>query len=120
MSQICYLIDENTAHAIGDQLRRRRPDMVVLTVGEDAAPPRGTLDPAILLWLEREYFCLVTRNRSSMPQHLRDHLAAGHHVPGIFTLRQRASVGEIIEDLLLIWEAARPGEYEDRIEHVPL
>jgi hypothetical protein len=29
-------------------------------------------------------------------------------------------VGEIIEDLLLIWSAARPDEYANRIEFVPL
>lgn len=30
MSEIRYLIDENTTRVIGDQLRRRQPDVVVL------------------------------------------------------------------------------------------
>lgn len=120
MSEIRFLVDENTTRAIGDQLRRRQPDIVVLTVGDDLSPLHGTRDQDILLWLENEGYSLVTRNRGSMPRHLQDHLAAGHHVPGIFTLRPKASIGEIIEDLLLIWEAAHPGEYQDRIEHVPL
>lgn len=120
MSEIRYLVDEDTTHAISDQLRRRQPDMVVLTVGDDLAPPRGTLDPGILLWLEREGYCLIARNRRSMPAHLRDHLAADHHMPGIFTLRARASIGQIIDDLLLIWGASHPGEYQDQIVHIPL
>ncbi len=120
MNEIHYLVDENTTHAIGDQLRRRQPDVVVLNVGDDLAPPRGIPDPDILLWLEREGYCLVTHNRRSMPQHLQDHLAAGHHVPGIFTLRPDASIGQVIDDLLLIWGASRPGEYQDQIVHIPL
>ena len=120
MSEICYLVDENTTRALRDQLRRRQPDIVVLTVGDDLAPPRGTPDPGILLWLEREGYCLITRNRHSMPRHLCDHLTGGHHVPGIFTLRPRASIGQIIEDLLLIWGASQLGEYRDQIVYVPL
>jgi len=120
VSELRYLIDENTTHAIGDQLRRREPKIVVLDVGDHLAPPHGTPDPDILLWLEREGYCLVTRNRRSMPQHLQDHLAAGHHVPGTFALRPRAFIGQIIEDLLLIWGASRPNEYRDQIVHIPL
>ena len=37
-----------------------------------------------------------------MPQHLEDHLAAGHHVPGIFIINLKVSVGLIIEHLILI------------------
>lgn len=120
MSEVRYLVDENTPRAIGDSLHRRQPELVVLIVGDDLAPPRGTLDPDILLWLEREGYGLITRNRRSMPRHLRDHLTAGHHVPGIFTLRPRASLGQIIDDLLLIWGASQLGEYTDQIVYLPL
>jgi len=120
VSEIRYLVDENTTRAIGDQLRRRQPDVVVLTIGDDLAPPRGTSDPDILLWLESEGYCLITRNRRSMPQHLREHMATGHHVPGIFTLRPKASIAQVIDDLLLIWGASRPDEHQDQIVHIPL
>lgn len=120
MTEIRYLVDENTTHALCDQLRRRQPDIEVLTIGDDLSPPRGTLDPDILLWLESEGYWLITRNRRSMPQHLRDHLATGHHVPGIFTLKPRASIGQVIDDLILIWGASRPNEYQDQIVHIPL
>ena len=120
MSEVRYLVDENTPRAIADQLRRREPQIIVLCIGDDLAPARGTPDPAILLWLEREEFCLITRNRQSMPRHLRDHLATGHHVPGIFSLRPRARMGRVIEDLLLIWQASRSTEYQDQIVYIPL
>ena len=115
-----YLIDENTTPALADQLRRQQPELNVASVGDDVAPPKGTLDPEILLWIEAHGFTLITRNRKSMPEHLSDHLEIGHHIPGILTLRPKASLGEIIEDLLLIWELSEDDEYQDQIIHIPL
>nr|VFK15708.1 MAG: hypothetical protein BECKLPF1236B_GA0070989_108219 [Candidatus Kentron sp. LPFa] len=75
-----YLIDENTTPALGDQLRRRRPALEAMSVGEKTAPSKGTLDPDILLWIEAHEFTLVTRNRKSMPAHLHQHLETGRHI----------------------------------------
>ena len=119
MRHIRYLVDENTTRALVDQLLRFRPDMDILLVGDETAPPLGTLDPDILLWLEKEHRCLITKNRASMPQHLHNHLAAGGHVPGILTLKPKASLSQIIEDLLLIWEVCEPDEFRDKIEYLP-
>jgi hypothetical protein len=118
--RIRYLLDEDTPHAIRDQLLRRRPDMEILAVGDEGAPPFGTPDAELLGWAEKEGYILVSRNRRTMPKHLHHHLEAGGHVPGIFLLRPRYSVGEVIEDLLLIWEAAEPKEYQDQILYLPL
>ena len=38
MSQIRYLLDEDTPHAIRNQLLRREPDMDIRVVGGDMAP----------------------------------------------------------------------------------
>jgi len=51
---------------------------------------------------------------------LRDHLAAGNHVPGILLIRRRYTWGQVIDDLYLIWDASTPDEYRDRIEYLPL
>jgi hypothetical protein len=115
-----YLIDENTTPALADQLRRRQPELIVACIGNDGAPPKGTLDPDILLWIETNGFTLITRNRKSMPEHLFHHLETGHHIPGILTLRSKASLGEIVEDLLLIWQLSEDDEYQDQIIHIPL
>ena len=93
-----YLMDENVPHAIGDQLLRREPAIEVSSVGDDASPPIGTSDPAILIWIEQHEAYLVSRNRRTMPSHLADHLAAGHHVPGIFLIKRDHSLGEVIDD----------------------
>lgn len=120
MNRLRYLVDEDTPHAIRDQLLRRQPELEVLAVGDALAPAFGTLDPDLLRWIEREGYVLVSRNRRTLARHLPAHLEAGGHVPGIFLLRRRASLGHILEDLLLIWEAGHPDEYRDRIEYLPL
>ena len=103
-----------------DQLLLREPEIQVLAIGDELAPARGTLDPAILEWIEQNGYVLVSRNRRTIPNHLRDHLATGHHVPGIFLLWRQCSLGRLIEDLLLIWRTSEPSEYRDRIEYLPL
>jgi hypothetical protein len=91
-----------------------------LLIGDELAPALGTPDPAILEWIERNGYILISQNRRTIPDHLRDHLAAGRHVPGIFLLRRRCSLGQLIQDLLLIWSVSEPNEYRDRIEYLPL
>ncbi|PKO21567.1 MAG: hypothetical protein CVU38_13975 [Chloroflexi bacterium HGW-Chloroflexi-1] len=115
-----YLLDENVGESFRKGLHAHYPDIVVWRIGDPTAPLVGTLDPDILLWCEANGFSLVTNNRDSMPNHLRDHLAVGRHVPGIFTLNTNMSIGETIEELALIWGASNSDEYTDQINYLPL
>ena len=115
-----YLMDENVDPTYTRQLRRLKPNLFVLVVGELTAPPRGTLDPEILRWCEEHDFILVTNNRKSMPVHLSDHIAQGRHIPGILILNGKLSVGENLEELILIADASFEDEYQDRIDFLPL
>jgi hypothetical protein len=115
-----YLMDENVDPTYTTQLRRLKPNFFVLAVGELTAPPRGTLDSEILGWCEEPDFILVTNNRKSMPVHLNDRLNQGHHIPGILVLNAKLSVGENLEELILIADASFEDEYQDRIDFLPL
>jgi hypothetical protein len=81
----------------------------VLALGEPEAPPTGTLDPEILMWLESHGYLLITA-----------HLETGRHIPGIIWLRPDVSLGRIIEELYLIWEASTAEEYQDALLFIPL
>ena len=115
-----FLIDENISPRYRTQLLYHEPSLTVLAVGDEGAPPKSTPDPEILEWCEKHQFSLITNNRESMPQHLSDHLAAGHHVPGIFTINLEVPMGKIIEELFLIAGASDEDEYIDRITYIPL
>lgn len=76
--------------------------------------------PEILEWCEKYDFILVTNNRKSMPVHLNDHLQANRHIPGIFILNANLSIGQNIDELILIAECSFFNEYQDQIIHLPI
>lgn len=115
-----YLIDENVNPLYPNQIRQREPGIVIQVVGEPETPPKGTLDPEILYWCEDNKFVLVTNNRTSMPVHLADRIALDRHIPGIFILNPNLSIGENIEELILVALASEEDEYQDRIIYLPL
>lgn len=120
MSGIRFLLDENMPHGVRTQLLYHEPAIEVLCIGDLNAPEIGTPDPDILDWIEQDECILVSRNRKTMPDHLRDHLEKGGHIPGILLLRRRISLGQLVEDLLLIWKISDSDESRDRIEYLPL
>lgn len=113
---IHYLMDENVSPLYKQQVLKRSSAVRVYAVGDPGCPPRGTLDPEILVWCEENYCILVTNNRASMPPHL----AQGHHIPGILIFNERMSIGETIEELLLIAEEGVPSAYRDCITYLPV
>ena len=117
--QIRFLLDEHIAHVIRDGLQHRQPEIEVRVAGGKNAPPNGTKDDAILEFLEREGFILVSQNRRTMPGHLVAHLQKGGHVPGILLLRRGYDYGEIILTLQLIWGASAPEDFQDQITRIP-
>ena len=115
-----YFLDEHVSPSLKMAIHQYRPEIIVWRIGDPGTPPRGTLDPDILLWCETNGFSLVTENRGSMPIHLRDHLAAGRHVPTIFILNDGMSIGQTAEELALISVAVQPDEYADTIRFLPI
>ena len=105
MSEIHFLIDENVDDALRKGLHLHYPDIVAWRIGDPDAPPFGTLDPDILVWCE---------------EHMRDHLEAGRHVPGMFTINANMSIGDTIEQLAIIAGASSPDEYADQMNYLPI
>ena len=89
--------------------------MEILAARDDTARALGTLDPELLRWVEREDYISVSPGRRTLPQHLQEHLEAGGDVPGISLLRCRYCLCQILEDLILIWEAGCPRSIEIRL-----
>ncbi|NCO41784.1 MAG: hypothetical protein COZ06_04190 [Armatimonadetes bacterium CG_4_10_14_3_um_filter_66_18] len=120
MDTLRYLVDENIGPMLKDALLRQAPELTVWCVGDPGAPPLGTADPQILVWCEAKGSALVTNNRASMPVHLAAHLRHGGHVLGIFILNPGMTVGQTVEELVLIAVAADPEHYADRVNYLPV
>jgi hypothetical protein len=111
-----FLIDENLSPKITAAIQRRYPAIDVIRVGDQDAPPLGTLDPDILLYLASSQRVLITDNRQSIPSHIADHFAAGGHHWGIFEVRKEAPIASLIEEIYLYWSASEAEEWIDRVE----
>jgi hypothetical protein len=94
--------------------------MAILCIGEAGAPPKGTLDPDLLLASEALGRTLVTGDRRSMPDYIRDHYHAGHRTAGVLLLRNGGTWNEYLDDLVLIWATMTAEELVDFSTYIPI
>jgi len=90
-----------------------------MRVGDSPDLPLASADPTVLAWAEREGRILVTHDPDSMPSHLRDHLQAGRHSPGVFMIRPRSTLPQIVSFLVDAAYASGAAEWTDRITFIP-
>jgi hypothetical protein len=112
------LADENFRGAIIRGLLRRRPDLDLVRVfdvglGEDD-------DPTVLAWAAQEGRLVLTHDAATLIGSAYERVAAGLPMPGIIEARQELHIGVVIEDLLLIVDASREGEWEGQVLYLPL
>jgi hypothetical protein len=55
-----------------------------------------------------------------MPGHFSDFVRGGSYSPGVLIVPQGASVGRVIESILLVWIASDANEWIDRIVWLPI
>lgn len=117
--KVRFLLDENLSPRLKLALVRLDPNIDVLRVGELDAPALGTLDPDVLKYLETSQRILVTDNRTSMPEHLKDHWQSGGKIWGLLWIKPGTSIGQLAQELLLVWEATEDEEWIDRLDWIP-
>jgi len=79
----------------------------------------GVPDPEVLAFATRQNRILVTSDLRTMPRHFGEFLEWNGHCAGVFLVKQRASLADVIEDLILIWAASDAVEWNDRIVEIP-
>jgi Domain of unknown function (DUF5615) len=119
MTRLRLLADEDIPDELVSALLSREPGMDILAVGQPGAPPKGTLDPDLLLAAESFGRAFFSRDKKTIPGHLADHYQAGHHTCGIILLRRGFSLAHYAQDLLLIWHATTADEWLDRTDYIP-
>ena len=119
----CFLLDENQRGLLWRAIVRHNQAAIlpldVFRVGDSPDLPLGSTDADVLLWSEREGRILVTFDKSTLAAHLTNHLQAGHHSPGILTLRRGSRLSQVVAHLTLIAHASDAWEWQDRIEFIP-
>ena len=54
------------------------------------------------------------------PKFVYERLAAGQAMPGVIVVSFSVSIGQVIEDILLIVECSSEDEWEGQVEYLPL
>lgn len=120
MSRCRFLIDECVPSSLVRGLRRRLPEVSVAQVGELQAPPKGISDQGLLKSCEANQRLLVTADRASMVRWVKEHQQAGGRTWGVLLIGPNASVGQILDELTLIYEASEDSEWTDVLLFLPL
>lgn len=121
---LSYVLDEHLRRgALWRAIQRHNAVGVFLIdvaqIGDPLDLPLGSTDPDILLWAEREGRIIVSLDRDTMPGFLAAHLQAGHHCAGLFLLRPRATIPQIIDYLVLSAYTTDPALLQDHYEFIP-
>ncbi len=79
----------------------------------------GKSDPAVLESAADQGRIVVSHDTSTMSVHFSERLRLGGASPGVFLVRQRASLGQVVEALLLVCSASAAQEWADQIHYLP-
>ena len=110
--------DEGFNYHIVRGLLRRRPELDVVRAQD--AGLSGADDPTVLEWAASQQRVLLTHDASTMTRHAYDRVRAGDPMPGVFEVRSGISIGQAIEEILLLAETSFEQEWEGQIRYVPL
>jgi hypothetical protein len=73
----------------------------------------------VLAFATQENRILVTSDLRTMPRHFGDFLEANGQCAGVFLVKQRARLADVIEALVLVWAASASDEWKNRIVEIP-
>jgi hypothetical protein len=110
--------DENFNNDIVRGLLRRKPDLDLVRIQD--ASLSGASDSRILEWTAREGRILLTHDASSLTRYAFERVRAGLAMPGVFQVGRDVQIRVAIEDILLLAECSREGEWEGQIRYLPL
>jgi hypothetical protein len=99
-------------------LRRREPALDLVRV-QDAAL-RIADDSTILSWAADQRRVLISRDRKTLVGTAYDRVEADMPMPGVIILGNRLTIGQAIEEILIVAACSSEDELKDRVVFLPL
>jgi Domain of unknown function (DUF5615) len=112
-----FQADCDLKSAILKGVLRREPAIDFASAAQ--AEFEGVADPEVLERAARNGRVLMTHDRRTMLHHFRNYLAEGKSSPGLLVVSQGASIGLVVESIVLLWAVADPVDLRDRAYHLP-
>jgi hypothetical protein len=110
--------DENLTNGIIRGLVRRSAEANIVRIQD--AGLLGADDSRVLAWTAAEGRILITHDSRTVPYYVNQRIKAGLPMPGVFIVPRFLSVGQVIEDLLLLCECSSAAEWEGLVFYLPL
>lgn len=114
---IRFLADADLNQAIVIGVLAREPALDFLSA--TGADLEGRSDTDVLEFAASQDRIVVSHDTSTMPVHFSARLRSGRMSPGVFLVRQSASVGQVVEAILLVWSASALEEWAGQIHYLP-
>lgn len=115
---LAFLADENFDGDIVAGVRRRLPKIDFVRVQDVGLTRAG--DPVILAWAADAGRLLLTHDVATVTKDVYERAGDGLPMPGVVEVPWRLPVARAIEEILLLAECSREGEWEGQIIYLPL
>jgi hypothetical protein len=113
-----FVADEDFTRAIVRGVLRAHSDIDIVRVQDVGL--RTQEDTVVLNWAATEGRVLLTHDAQTMPAQAYERVRNMLSMPGVFVVPQDEAIGRIIEDLILLAEYGREGEWEGQVHYLPL
>lgn len=110
--------DENFNNDLLRGLLRRHPSADVVRLQD--AGLSGAPDPMVLDWAARQGRVLLTHDVRTLPGHAYERIVAGLPMPGVVVASRGTASSQILDDLSLLVQLSRDGEWEGQVLYLPL
>ena len=115
--KIRFQADADLSENIVWAVRREEPAIDFQTSNE--ANLEGLGDDVVLALAATENRILISHDRRTMPYHFGSFIQ-NQTSPGVFIIRQKFDMSNVVSDLILIWSASEPEEWVNVISQIPL
>ncbi len=113
-----FAADENFNNDIVRGLLRRQPDLDMVRIQD--VNLSGAKDAPVLEWCAKEGRILLTHDVTTITRFAYERVREGKAMRGVFEVGRGLAIGLVIEDLLLLAQRSREGEWEGQIRYLPL
>jgi hypothetical protein len=110
--------DENFNNDILRGLVRREPTLDIVRVQDVGLS--GADDLAVLQWAAGEQRVLLTHDVTTITRYAYQLLNEGRPMSGVFEVSRAIPVNRAIDDILLLAECSREGEWNGQLRYLPL
>jgi len=113
-----FAADENLNYNIVRGLLRRNADLNIVRIQD--VDLSGKDDATVLKWAAQEDRILLTHDVTTITKYAYERISDGLPMPGVFAIKMTSSLGEIIDNIILLADYSYENEWEDKIVYLPL